>query len=142
LPYHRPNKPFKGQSWLFNKRWDFVMSTSKKCSTNAETCPFKRHVRSRIEFIKKGGAYNKQFGVEAVTIAYATTGEIPGYREARCRTMCAWTQEVLVDLHKEKWAYLFRFHGLCLDDIYNSHIFQAPVWYRPDAPSPVPLFTP
>jgi hypothetical protein len=103
---------------------------------------FKQHVSSRIEFIRKGGAYNKQFGMEAVTIAYATTGEIAGYREARRRTMCAWTQEVLADLHKEKWAYLFRFHGLCLDDIYNSPIFQESVWYRPDASSPVPLFTP
>jgi hypothetical protein len=52
---------------------------------------FKQHLRSRIEFIKKGGAYSKLFGHEAVMIAYATTGETAGYRETRCRAMCAWT---------------------------------------------------
>jgi hypothetical protein len=44
---------------------------------------FKRHVRSRLEFIKKGGAYSKLFGTEAVMIAYVTTGDRPEYRESR-----------------------------------------------------------
>src|SRR5947208_5423194 len=37
---------------------------------------FIQHLRSRIEFIKKGGAYSKLFGHEAVMIAYVTASEI------------------------------------------------------------------
>jgi hypothetical protein len=63
---------------------------------------FKSHVRSRIEFIKKGGAYTQVFGQSAVTIAYVTTGERPEYRETRRAAMCSWTQEVLAEQKKEK----------------------------------------
>jgi hypothetical protein len=69
---------------------------------------FKQHVRSRIEFIQSG-AYRETFGIEAVTIAYATTGQSAAYRERRRQTMCTWTQEVLTELHKETWAGIFRF---------------------------------
>ena len=79
---------------------------------------FKQHVRSRIEFIKPGGAYSKIFGYPSVTVAYATTGEKPEYRETRRRTMCSWTMEVLQELGKEKWASVFHFHALSLEEIY------------------------
>ena len=102
----------------------------------------KRHVRSRLEFIKKGGAYSKMFETDAVMIAYVTTGDRPEYRETRRKAMCAWTMEVLAELHKESWASIFRFHSLCLDDIYQAHIFQEPVWFQPDSNSPIPLFSP
>ena len=59
----------------------------------------KRQVRSRLEFTKKGGAYSKMFETEAVTIAYVTTGDRPEYRETRRKAMCAWTMEVLAELH-------------------------------------------
>jgi hypothetical protein len=101
---------------------------------------FKQHVRSRVEFIKRGGLYSNMFATEAVMIAYVTTGERPEYRDARRRAMCTWTQEVLTELHKENWASVFRFHSLCLDDIYNTALFDAPVWYRPDMQTPIPLF--
>ena len=55
---------------------------------------FRERVESRIEFIRSG-AYRELFETEAVTIAYATTGETPEYRETRRRAMCAWTKEVL-----------------------------------------------
>jgi hypothetical protein len=103
---------------------------------------FKRHVRSRLEFIKKGGAYSKLFGTDAAMIAYMTTGDRPEYRETRRKAMLAWTKEVLAELHKESWASSFRFHSLCLADFYKSDIFDEPVWYRPDSPTPVPLFAP
>lgn len=101
---------------------------------------FKQHVRSRIEFIKKGGAYSKMFGTEAVVIAYVTTGQTPEYRDTRRAAMCAWTNEVLAKLNKENWARLFRFCSVTLD-LYSSQLFKAPVWYKPDSASPVPLFT-
>jgi hypothetical protein len=103
---------------------------------------FKHHVRSRLEFIKKGGAYSKLFGTEAVMIAYLTTGELPQYRESRRKAICAWTMEVLKELHKEAWAPIFRFHSFLLEDIYDTSFFEAPVWYRLDSPTPEPLFFP
>lgn len=102
---------------------------------------FIRHLRSRIEFIRSG-AYSKMFGTEAVIIAYVTTGDRPEYQESRRRAMTAWTRGILKELNMEEWATIFRFHSLCLADIYQSDIFEAPVWYRPDSSSPVPLFTP
>jgi hypothetical protein len=71
---------------------------------------FKQQVRSRLEFIKKGGDYSKIFGTEAVLIAYATTGQRPEFAENRRRTLAAWTQEVLAELGKSRWASVFRFH--------------------------------
>ena len=101
---------------------------------------FKRHIASRIEFIRSG-EYSKLFDTHAVTIAYATTGQTPEYRESRRRAMCAWTREVLTELHKENWAGIFRFTSLSLDDIYNPALFREPVWFRPDSSEAVPLFT-
>ena len=101
---------------------------------------FKKHVASRIEFIKTGN-YSKLFEAHAVTVAYASTGDREAYRESRRRAMCAWTQEVLVELSKQNWCSIFRFTSLSLVDIYNPALFREPVWYRPDSPQPVPLFS-
>lgn len=106
---------------------------------------FKQHIRSRIEFIKKGGAYSKIFGTGAVIVAYATTGEQPEYRETRRKTLCAWTQEVLVELNKANWATIFRFHSFTPAELYPNNlaehpIFSQPVWYQPDSETPVTLF--
>ena len=92
---------------------------------------FRERVESRIEFIRSG-AYRELFETEAVTIAYATTGETPEYRETRRRAMCAWTRDVLKKLQKEKWASVFRFNSLCLEDIYTTPLFEERIWYRPD----------
>lgn len=99
---------------------------------------FKRHVRSRIEFIRSG-AYKKMFHTDAVLIAYVTTGERPEYRETRRAAMCAYTQEVLADLHMENWASIFRFTSIEYDQLFTTPLFDEPVWYRPDSASPVPL---
>lgn len=100
---------------------------------------FKRHVYSRIEFIRSG-EYKKLFGTGAVVIAYATTGETPEYRDTRRRAMCTWTQEVLADLHMENWSAIFRISSLQFDELYSTPIFSEPLWYKPDSLSPIPLF--
>ena len=100
---------------------------------------FKERLEARIEFIRSG-EYKKLFAQEAVRIAYATTGETPEYRETRRRAMCAWTKEVLVKTHREKWGSVFRFCSLCLEEIYKSHLFEESVWYRPDQDKPMGLF--
>lgn len=80
------------------------------------------------------------FGTDAVLIAYATTGARPEFRTTRVETMRVWTREVLAKLHAERWASIFRFRALSLDDMYEVPLFRDHTWYRPDAPEPVTLF--
>jgi hypothetical protein len=99
---------------------------------------FKQHIRSRLEFIRSGG-YERLFGQRAVTIAYATTGDRPEYRETRRRAMCVWTGEVLAELRLTSWAAIFRFCSLTHEEIYTTPLFQDPLWFRPDSEIPVRL---
>lgn len=103
---------------------------------------FKHHLRARLEFIKKGGAYSTLFSQEAVTVAYVTTGEMPEYRQVRRQTMCTWASEVLKELGKTNWSPIFRFTAVVLDGLYESPIFDEPVWFQPNSAVPVPIFTP
>jgi hypothetical protein len=82
------------------------------------------------------------FQTDAVLIAYVTTGERPEYRETRQAAMCAYTQEVLADLHMENWSNIFRITSVEYDQLFTTPLFDESVWYRPDSASPVPLFTP
>src|SRR3954452_9216463 len=99
---------------------------------------FKQHIRARIEFIRSG-AYREMFGTQAVMIVYATTGDIPEYRETRRTAMCNWTREVLIEQKREKWASIFRFGSLVLDEMYAMPLFEKPVWYQPDVAESVAL---
>jgi hypothetical protein len=101
---------------------------------------FKEHILSRIEFVGSG-LYEEMFGTKAVLIAYVTAGDRPSHLEARRKTMCAWTNDLLNELDMEKWASMFRFHALAVDEMYTSPLFDAPVWYRPDITSPLMLFS-
>ena len=100
-------------------------------------------MRARIEFIRSGD-YARVFDTPAVLIAYVTTGHAPPYAETRRKTMGAWTMEVLAELELNAWAGVFRFTAVTYDTLYeDAHaIFEDPVWYRPDSPTPVPLFAP
>src|SRR5512132_4414369 len=69
---------------------------------------FKNHVRSRIEFVRSG-AYERMFAGKGCVIAYATTGELPEYRETRLTAMCGWTMEVLSEMQIKDWASILRF---------------------------------
>jgi hypothetical protein len=96
---------------------------------------FQQHIRERIEFIQSG-AYTRCFGVEAVRIAYATTGGRPAFRHSRLSAMLAWTDEVLTELKLEAWAPVFYFTTLIYEDIYTLTHFAEPVWYTPGDPTP------
>ena len=100
---------------------------------------FKAHVAARIEFIASG-EYSKVFGTRGVTIAYATTGERPEYGQRRLLSMRQWTKEVLASQGRENWAELFRFCSLSLDTVYETPLFDAPVWRRIGSEEPVALF--
>jgi len=102
---------------------------------------FKQHLKARIEFIRSG-VYARVFQTPAVVVAYVTTGQIPEYRESRRTTMQRWTQELLAHLDLADWASRFRFASVEYDKLYTTPLFDAPMWYRPDDPTPVPLLTP
>jgi hypothetical protein len=101
---------------------------------------FKQHVRGRLEFIRSGD-YAEVFHTPAVMIAYATTGPIAEQRDRRVKTMAAWTRDVLAELSLDDWAGVFRFTAVTYETLYTEvqALFTEPVWYRPDAPTPVPL---
>jgi hypothetical protein len=102
---------------------------------------FKDHVRGRVEFIRSGD-YARVFGVPAVIIAYATTGQVQEFAETRRKTMGTWTMEVLRELAIESWASIFRLTSVEYKTLYEHghELFAKPVWYRPDDPTPVTLF--
>jgi hypothetical protein len=100
---------------------------------------FKRHVRSRIEFVERG-EYRRIFGTEAVVVAYAATGPSGELSEGRKKALTSWTMEALKEAGREDWASVFRFCSLSYADIYGSSVFDGCVWYRPDRSEPVRLF--
>jgi hypothetical protein len=102
---------------------------------------FKNHVRGRIEFIRSGD-YARIFGTRAVSIAYATTGQVPDYADTRRKTMAVWTMELLRELALESWTGVFHFTTVVYERLYEDAqtLFTKPVWYRPDSPArPVSL---
>ena len=101
---------------------------------------FRAHVKARLAFIRSGD-YTEVFQTPAVLICYLTTGQSAGHRETRVKTMAAWTQDVLTEMQMERWAGIFRFTSVVYDTLYeDAHtLFEKPVWYRPDSPTPVPL---
>jgi hypothetical protein len=99
---------------------------------------FKAHVKARIEFIRSG-AYRDIFKEEAILIAYATTGQLPEYRESRRNSMCRWTLELLEELRLPAWSPVFRFASVDWDKLYETRLFDSPVWFEPDKNKPVKL---
>ena len=96
----------------------------------------KNHVRGRIEFIRSG-EYARIFGTRGVSIAYATTGQVPDYAQTRRKTMTAWTMEVLEELELKSWAGVFHFTTVTYERLYEDAqtLFTKPVWYRLDSPA-------
>lgn len=99
---------------------------------------FKEHVRTRIEFVRSGG-YERMFGGKGCIITYATTGELPEYRESRCGVMCDWTMQELCDLQIADWASILRFGAIVRKEMVDTPLFTGRIWRRPDSDSPVRL---
>ena len=100
---------------------------------------FKEQIASRVEFIS-GGGYQETFGTKAAQIAYVTTGTTQALAESRARSLCAWTKEVLAEMHRAKWVSLFRFHALALENMYEAGFLRDAVWHTPERPRPIRLF--
>ena len=97
--------------------------------------PFQARLQERLDFIQRG-QYAKVFGVPAVLIAYATTGQLPTYGETRRQALCRWIMEVLTTRRMQEWAGVFRVTSLVHAEIFQTPLFDSPVWYRPDAAHP------
>jgi hypothetical protein len=98
---------------------------------------FKRHIASRLEFVKSG-AYEQMFGERSVTVVYVAVGDLP-YRETRRRTMLLWTREVLEELELENWGSMFKFCDVGLD-VYGANLFEDEVWYSTESSKAGKLF--
>jgi hypothetical protein len=102
---------------------------------------FRTYVKARLAFLRSGD-YATVFGTRSALICYLTTGQSEGHRETRVKTMAAWTQDVLSELKLERWAGIFRFTSAIYETLYEDAqtLFETPVWYRPDSPTPGLLF--
>jgi hypothetical protein len=102
---------------------------------------FKQHVKGRLEFIRSG-AYQKIFGVPGVIVAYATTGQVPEYRQTRVRAMNSWIGQVLRELKLTTWAGIFRCSAIEFPTLYESipGLLTDASWLRPDTKEKVRLF--
>jgi hypothetical protein len=100
---------------------------------------FRQHVLGRIDFLQSG-QYKKTFNTNTACVAYATTGQLPEYREARRKAMCAMIMQVLKERRLENWAGVFKVTSLEFHTLYDNSLFEEEVWYRPDSPKPLSLF--
>jgi hypothetical protein len=99
---------------------------------------FKKHIWSRIEFIKSG-KYQEIFQSRGCVIAYVTTGELPEYREARARAMRQWASEILREMNMRNWGSILRFTSVIRKEMFKAPLFDGRVWLTPDSESPVAL---
>ena len=100
---------------------------------------FRQHVLSRIQYIQSGD-YKKTFNTNTATIAYATTGQLPEYREARRKSMCSMIMQLLKERRLEAWARIFKVTSLEFHAIYDNSLFESEIWFSPDSTTPVRLF--
>ncbi len=98
---------------------------------------FRKRIRAYIVFLKSR-AFKTHFGIENITIAFATTKD-----HNRIKQMREWTQKELALTNEPKWlADLFLFTALpeSMGEIEPRQLFLDPVWYLPsDDENPVSL---
>jgi DNA-binding PadR family transcriptional regulator len=83
---------------------------------------FKAHVKGRAEYLLRG--YKEDFGTEAATVVYLTTGQTPEYTQTRKKTMERWTMQVLNELRLVGWEEVFKFYVVEYNSIYELSLFS------------------
>jgi len=89
---------------------------------------FRRKLRAYIVFLKSR-AFKTVFGIENITVAFATTKD-----HNRIKQMREWTQKELAVTNEPAWlGQLFLFTSLPenMTDIEPRQLFLDPVWYTP-----------
>ena len=98
---------------------------------------FRRRIRAYIVFLKSR-AFKTLFGIENITIAFATTKDYN-----RMKQMREWTRKELAVTNEPQWlADLFLFTSLpeTIGGLEPHHLFLDPVWYVPsDDDNPLSL---
>lgn len=100
-------------------------------ATEAEGA-FVRKLRGLLAFAV--GPYQEAFGVDSLTVAFATTA---GPR--RVEQMRAWCERILRDAGREEDADLFFLASLPEGELDPKTVFLAPIWSRPFATNRAPL---
>lgn len=98
---------------------------------------FKEHMAARLKLVEEGRDL-QLYGGKTAFVVYLSVGDLP-YRQTRRQTMAQWTKEALQRTGKEEWGRLFRFTDVGLKEMYGANLFDAAVWFPPDAPQPVRL---
>ena len=101
----------------------------------------RQSVRARLAYIQSP-QYKELAGTNACRICYLTIGQFPRYKASRRAAMQRWTQDLLTELNMQHFAPVFLFAACDYDQLYQTPLFDQPVWYHPDSQTPVPLFTP
>jgi hypothetical protein len=68
---------------------------------------FKKKIRAYVHYAFPGGAYERVFGTQTITVAYVTTAG-----ENRLRMIKLWCEQELREQRLEHEAHLFRFTAL------------------------------
>ena len=97
-------------------------------------------LRERLSLIWSG-QYEQYFGTPSVQMCYLTIGTSE-YREARTKTLCQWTEELLANLRLTAWKDVFLFAGMGQDIEEAQALFLDRLWQRPYTRQAVSLFTP
>ena len=99
---------------------------------------FQHLVRSRLKLILSK-EYARYFGIEAVRLAFATTGG-----ESRVLAMQRWAQEVIcqeiAEENRQGWCERFYFTAVEHATLFDPALFTDALWVRPGSEDCVPLF--
>jgi hypothetical protein len=93
---------------------------------------FKKKIRAYVHYAFPGGAYEKRFGTQSITVVFATT-----VGEHRANTMRLWCEQELKEQRLEQEASLFRFTALPQDELSTQtgldakKLFLSDVWSIP-----------
>jgi Replication-relaxation len=104
---------------------------------------FQQLIRHRLELVRRK-QYETYFGTKAILFLYITTGNDQKALDTRRHALQRWTKDVLAQekLNRKGWASMFKFVAVTFDHIYDhmQSLFEEPVWYKPDASTPVGVF--
>jgi hypothetical protein len=99
---------------------------------------FRAHARNRLAYLQSP-QYEQLAKTSAGRLCYLTIGQHPRYRETRRAAMQRFTQNVLAELKMTEWASVFLFASVDYTHLFQTHLFDEPVWYHPDSQTPVSL---
>jgi len=108
-----------------------------ECGTEAGRT-FRQHVRNRLAYLQSP-QYEELAETSAGRVCYLTIGQHPTYKETRRAAMQRFTQDVLAELDMAHWASVFLFASVDYNHLFQTPLFDQPMWYHPNSQTPVSL---